>query len=1058
MNIARAVSSPVVCAEPAKERGFRAQSNCRRPRARFGWLAGCLLACFLPLAAQAQPAAPQGFTATAANSAAILQWTQSSDSEITSWEYRYRREPDGWGGWLAVPGATYTTHSHTVTGLINGRTYTFELRSRDSYAAGPTASATVTLVEGPSQGVIIPDAALRAAVAAAVGKDENAITRADLASLTKLETTASIGNLTGLSHARNLTTLRLGGGSVGSLAPLAGLVQLRVLALGSNAVWDLAPLANLALLEELHLPWNRVTALAPLGALQRLETLVLTGNGVEDISPLRALVSLQKLTLARNSIFDLRPLSALTALRDLNLTQNRVSDIAALAANSGLGTGDKVDLRGNPLNADAVETHVPVLRRRGATVIYLPSAPEALEVTGGRAEATLRWARGPVTTDSYEVRYGPGMPPRFGEWMPIEDSTSTTVSHTVRGLSTGLVYTFELRGVGLGGRGPAASVSTTDIGAPNQPPRVIRDIADLQLEVGQRFEAAFSELFADADDATLNYRVRSSNRAVRVSILPNNRLLVVGASAGAATVRVTARDESGASATIEFIVSVGVAVTVADVVAAEGETAVLVLQLTEARDEPTVVPYGISADADPGTADADALDHLGVSGTVTIPAGATSARLSIAIVDDDVAEPAQEVFLVTFRQTAANAGYVLARESATVTIAEGVCDRTPAIRDALRRGAACTAPTVETLAAHTALTLRGRGITALRPGDLQGLRGLQLLDLGSNGLAALPPGSLADLGALTTLTLANNRLATLTAEAMAGARVLEILNLRRNRLANLPTRLFAANSVLRELHLQDNRLAVLPDGLFVGLSRLEEVDLSGNPGTPFVLAVSLARADAAPVVPGPATVSAQVDAGMPFAGRAEVRWQGGGPVLLALPAGEVESVSFVVPAARGAVRLSLTPPALPGTRCGDLLLPCFRGFTLAGSTLALYQPPPRVVRQVPPVELFAADSTRFELSRFFAATDGGPLTYSATSSDPALATASVVGGSLVVEAGEVGDEGSVEITVSAADRAGQSVSLTFAVALQPALGSFMRGWRQGLRTVVPTTQATEPAP
>lgn len=1053
MNIARAVSSRVVCAEPASERGLRAQSNRRCLPNRFGWLVGCLLACFWPLAAQAQPAAPQGFTATAANSAAVLQWTQSRDNLITAWEYRYRREPDGWRGWVAVPGASYTTNSHTVTGLINGSTYTFELRARDSFAAGPAASATVALVQAPTQGVTIPDLVLRAAVAAAVGKGEDAITRADLASLTTLEVTAGgIGDLTGLNHARNLTTLRVGGGSVSNLAPLAGLVQLRVLALANNAIWDVTPLANLTLLEELRLPWNRVTALAPLGTLRRLETLVLTGNGIEGIVPLGTLESLQELTLARNRIFDLRPLSALTALRDVNLTQNRVSDIRALLANRGLGARDKVDLRGNPLNEDAVATHVPELRRRGVTVVYLPSAPEELEVTPGRGEATLRWARGAVTTDSYEVRHGPGAPPRFGEWMPIAGSTSTTVSHTVTGLPTGGAYTFELRGVGLGGRGPAAIVSTTDIGAPNQPPRILRDIADQQLEEGERFEAELASLFADADDDTLRYRAYSSStRTVAASILPTNRLRVVAVQAGAATVRVTARDERGASATIEFVVSVGVAVTVADVVAVEGGTAVLSLRLTETRDEPTVVPYAISADADPSTADADSRDHLGVSGTVTIPTGATSAQLSIAIVDDDVAEPAREVFLVTFRQTAANAGYVLARRSVTVTIAEGVCDRTPAIRDALRRGAACTAPTVESLAARTVLAVRGRGIGTLRTGDLQGLRGLKLLDLADNGLAALPPGSLADLGALTTLTLTNNRLSTLTVEAMAGASALEILSLRRNRLANLPTGLFAGNPALRELHLQDNRLASLPDGLFVGLPRLEEVDLSSNPGAPFSLTVSLVRTDAMPVVPSPATIVARVAEGMPFAGRAEVRWQGDGPVFLAFAAGAGDSNSFLVPAARRAVRLSLTPPALPDTRCGDLLLPCFRGFTLAGSALALFQPPPRVVRQVPPVELLAADGTRFDLSRFFAATDGGPLSFSATSSDPAVATAIVMGGSLVVEAGEVGDEARVSITVTAADRAGQSVSLTFAVAVQPALGSFMRGWRQGLPRVVPPT-------
>ena len=52
----------------------------------------------------------------------------------------------------------------------------------------------------------------------------------------------------------------------------------------------------------------------------------------------------------------------------LNLTGNLVSDVSPLVANTGLGNGDSVNLRGNRLSALSLDTHIPILRRRGVTV------------------------------------------------------------------------------------------------------------------------------------------------------------------------------------------------------------------------------------------------------------------------------------------------------------------------------------------------------------------------------------------------------------------------------------------------------------------------------------------------------------------------------------------------------------------------------------------------------------------------------------------------------------------------------------------------------------------
>ena len=1053
----RSAPSP---ANPTGPRCPVAHAACeaRRPLFRLGQLISLAAACWL-LSAHAIPTTPYGLTATPGDRAVTLRWSQSTNAAITKWEYRYRRGPDGWQLWTEVPGADYRTYTHTVTGLDNGYSYTFELRSYDADTEpSGSASATATLPLNPTAGVAIPDAPLRHVIANALGKDvEDEITSNDMASLQTLEAPfAGIGDLTGLDKAVNLHTLKLGNNSFADAAPLATLWRLETLHLQNNAVWDLTPLGGLFRLKELQLSFNGASQLDPLEGLVNLTTLGLAGNRITNISALRPLTRLENLNLQLNEVVNIGPLAGMGALSQLNLSRNQVADIAPLVANRTFGPRDEVDLRANPLDEESLSVHILTLQRRGAKVIYLPSAPERLMVTPGRGEATLTWALGAVTVESYEVRHGPGRQPVFGDWTPIAGSNSRTVSHKVEGIPTGGLYTFELRAVGLAGAGPAATVSTDGIEAANQPPTVSRDIPNQQLEPGGRFDADLTMHFEDADDETLQYQARSSRAAiVPASILGGSLLRVAGARTGAATVTVTARDSSGGTASIEFRVIVGIAVTVADVIAPEGGEATLSLRLTQPRDRATVVPYGIAADMDASTADADSRDHDGTAGVVTIPAGDLTAELTIRIVDDDAIEPPRETFLVTFTEPATSAGYTLAQESAAVTIAEGVCDRTPAIRDQLRGRAACADPTAADLAAVRLLTLRGRNIAVLRSADLLGLAGLQLLDLRNNALTSLPAGLLTGLDQLDTLTLTNNRLSTLTAPMLAGAPALVRLNVERNRLASLGPNLLAAQPVLQELRLSGNRLAELPAGLFAGLSQLVEVDLTGNPGAPFPLAVTLVRTDAASVAPGPATVVAQVATGIPFSAQVAVEQRDAATIHLGLAAGALSSGSLTVPAADRPVRLTLTPPALPASRCGDLLMPCFRGLATVGSTLTLFRRPPVVVREAPAVDLLGADGYGLALAQFFNAPDGGALTYSATSSDPAVATVAVVEGQLALATAETDDEASAVITVTATDEGGQAVSFTFTVTVQPPLGGFMRGWRHSLPAA--TSSATSEA-
>ena len=102
--------------------------------------------------------------------------------------------------------------------------------------------------------------------------------------------------------------------------------------------------------------------------MTRLKRLDLSRNEITDASPLAALTNLNWLSLSGNEIADVSPLVGLTKLHNLNLRNNEIVDIGSLVANTGLGGGDKVYLRGNPLSGRALKEQIPALKARGVSV------------------------------------------------------------------------------------------------------------------------------------------------------------------------------------------------------------------------------------------------------------------------------------------------------------------------------------------------------------------------------------------------------------------------------------------------------------------------------------------------------------------------------------------------------------------------------------------------------------------------------------------------------------------------------------------------------------------
>ena len=495
-----------------------------------------------------------------------------------------------------------------------------------------------------------------------------------------------------------------------------------------------------------------------------------------------------------------------------------------------------------------------------------------------------------------------------------------------------------------------------------------------------------------------------STATVRVSV-QGSVLTVRGVARGGASVTVTARDSGGLTATQGFRAMVGRVAFFANTSASapEGGTARLTVRLSRASSASTSLEYVFGSDGNPNTSDANAEDYVGTGGTLSFPAGETEAVIEIAIREDSDIEPAREVFTVALVVPSEHANdLALGAGSATVTINEGVCDRTPDVRDALRGAAACSAVSTADLGRRQSLVLGNMEIDQLQPGDFDGLARMRILDLSGNRLQSLPVGLVSGLGNLVTLRL------------------------------------------------DGNRLEALPDRFFYRVSSLTELQLQDNPGAPFVLTLELARADAAVEAPGPATVVASVSEGAPFSMRAALSASNGelSADYVTVQPGTMEAAPVTVTrTGEGAVRVALdAAPPVPTTLCGSDRHPCFRGVaTAAGPPLVLFKKPLRPTDSPPTLELLAdGDAATVDLTALFTGAEGETLTYEVESSDPDLVEVSVDGTDLVLLTNAHGEGGVATVTVTATDEDDLTATLSFVVTIEPNPRSFLRGWRKVL--------------
>ena len=421
----------------------------------------------------------------------------------------------------------------------------------------------------------------------------------------------------------------------------------------------------------------------------------------------------------------------------------------------------------------------------------------------------------------------------------------------------------------------------------NQAPEAVGTIPTQTVDAGQTVDVDAAPWFSDPDDDELTYEATTLDPSVAAVTVSGSIVTVEGVAQGAAKIEITASDPGGLSAMQSFETMVEgaqamVAFETNTLASPEGATVMLNIVASSPMESAVMLHYTLGVDMRTGTEDADESDYTDITGgSVEIEAGSSSGVIEIAINDDDDIEPTREVFTVTLNAPGEEDGYVLGSPaSASVRIREGVCDRTPQVRDQIVQEAGlneCAQVNDRVLSRIRELDLWGGGTSGVNveakrdyralmeertiamrseecmsnawpSGDDDDLRRPQEqrsacepdalsknperrqgASAGAGDvITSLRESDFAGLVNLEDLILSYNELAGLPPSVFSDIDNLELLLLDNNRLEALPANVFSGLSDLEFLWLHENQLTGIPDGVFSDLPSLMELRLGNN--------------------------------------------------------------------------------------------------------------------------------------------------------------------------------------------------------------------------------------
>ncbi len=191
-------------------------------------------------------------------------------------------------------------------------------------------------------------------------------------------------------------THSIGGGGLLVVFPDSGLEQ-KIRETISKATGDIFDV-DLAALSSLDATSSSISDLTGLEQCPVLGVLELAHNQVTDIEALADITTLTGLSLFNNPVSDISALENLPNLVILGLNNTQVADITPLVNNTGINSGDLVNLTNSQVDAGDL-ADIQTLEARGVLVLHNITGDQAVTFDDANLEAAVRSALSKPTGD-----------------------------------------------------------------------------------------------------------------------------------------------------------------------------------------------------------------------------------------------------------------------------------------------------------------------------------------------------------------------------------------------------------------------------------------------------------------------------------------------------------------------------------------------------------------------------------------------------------------------------------------------------------------------------------
>ncbi len=398
------------------------------------------------------PSKPTGLEAVGGDSQVTLTWNNPNNAAITGYQIRQRSYVNG--AWTKfpkfsniIPGSDASTTSHVVSGLTNGVRYSFQIREMVGKKGGKPSEAKATpaappppkpskptglrTVAGNNQATLIWNNPNNAAITKYQYKQWNSSSTesgakwADIPGSDANTTSYVVSGLTNTSVIYRFRIRAVAGPSVGLQSSSAGAII---------AVPPAAPVVTATPGDaQVRLSWSGSIGYY----ITRYQIKQWTGssepaNGWKDIPGSRSSTTshvVRGLTSGVSYSF-------------------RIRAVATCSFNSGRFIASDCSVAGTP--------STPV------SPTLVPGKPVVAPMPGD-AQVTLSWSNpNDVAITKYQIKQWTGSS-ESGSWTDISGSGSSTTSHVVSGLTSGVRYSFRIRAV----------AGTNVAGTPSDPVRAV---------------------------------------------------------------------------------------------------------------------------------------------------------------------------------------------------------------------------------------------------------------------------------------------------------------------------------------------------------------------------------------------------------------------------------------------------------------------------------------------------------------------------------------------------------------------------------------------------------